>query len=61
MRCRTPEPQETRLGGVQEPEEHVPGPDDTIAFQRFYNAGADRPRSTSLIYRLLIAWWRDRR
>ncbi len=46
---------------MQEPEEHVPGPDDTIAFQRFYNAGADRPRSTSLIYRLLIAWWRDRR
>ena len=46
---------------MQEPEEHVPGPDDTIAFQRFYNAGPDQRRSRSLIYRLLIGWWRDRR
>lgn len=46
---------------MEEPQEHLPGPDDTVAFQRFYNSGPDPTTSRSLIYRLLIGWWRKRR
>jgi hypothetical protein len=37
-------------------------PDDTAAFQRFYTgAPTGNPQSRSLLYRVLIGWWRDRR
>lgn len=37
-------------------------PDDTAAFQRFYaETPASQPQSRSLLYRVLIGWWRDRR
>ena len=47
------------------PEDSTPTPsaDDTAAFQRYYLAGdaASPPaRSRSLLYRLLIGWWKER-
>jgi hypothetical protein len=37
-------------------------PDDTAAFQRFYaqDPVAEREQSRSLLYRVLVSWWRDR-
>jgi hypothetical protein len=35
-------------------------PDDTAAFQRFYSGSTDQAQSRSLLYRILIGWWRDR-
>ncbi|MDA8282047.1 MAG: hypothetical protein M0Z42_01820 [Actinomycetota bacterium] len=34
--------------------------DETRAFQRFY-LGDDQPPRRSLLYRLLVGWWRRRR
>jgi hypothetical protein len=46
---------------MTEPDERAPGADDTAAFQRFYGSGLpDDNRRRGLVYRLLIAWWRDR-
>jgi hypothetical protein len=46
---------------MDEPEARTPGPDDTAAFQRFYNV---EPRESSgdhgLLYRIFVGWWRDR-
>lgn len=46
---------------MTEPEERIPGPDDTAAFQRFYGAGqGDDARERGILYRLFVGWWRDR-
>ena len=46
---------------MTEPQERVPGPDDTAAFQRFYVSGPNETAERhGLLYRLLIGWWRDR-
>lgn len=47
---------------MTEPDERLPGPDDTAAFQRFYASGhADEETERGMLYRLLVGWWRDRR
>lgn len=46
---------------MEEPEEQTPRPDDTVAFQRFYNSTPERSTSKGLVYKLLVGWWRDRR
>lgn len=45
---------------MSDPQERTSGPDDTAAFQRFYSAGSPERSQKSLIYRLLVGWWRDR-
>ncbi len=47
---------------MTDPEERIPGPDDTAAFQRFYGGGGspDPSPDRGLLYRLLVGWWRDR-
>jgi len=46
---------------MDEPEAHTPGPDDTAAFQRFYNSGSrDKASDQGLLYRIFVGWWRDR-
>jgi hypothetical protein len=47
----------------------VPAADDTAAFQRFYFADGERSfsepeqpvASRSLLYRVFVGWWRDRK
>ena len=46
---------------MTDPQERTPGPDDTAAFQRFYGTGPGEERSRSVLYRILVGWWRDRR
>ncbi len=45
-----------------EPDDRIPGTDDTAAFQRFYGGGeaAEEVGRRGLLYRLLVGWWRDR-
>jgi hypothetical protein len=45
---------------MDEPEARAPAPDDTAAFQRFYDARRDRSSDHGLLYRIFVGWWRDR-
>ena len=45
---------------MSQPQERIPGPDDTAAFQAFYAAPSNRPRDKGLVYRIFVGWWRDR-
>ncbi|HLI54895.1 MAG TPA: hypothetical protein VKU88_11255 [Acidimicrobiales bacterium] len=45
---------------MAEPQERTPGPDDTAAFLRFYEARPTDEKRGGLLYRLLVGWWRDR-
>ncbi|MGC8513920.1 MAG: hypothetical protein ACP5P1_12940 [Acidimicrobiales bacterium] len=46
---------------MEEPQEQTPRPDDTVAFQRFYDSTPERRTSKSLWYKLFVGWWRGRR
>jgi hypothetical protein len=37
----------------------APAPDDTAAFQAYYQGAAAQP-DHGLLYRILVGWWRDR-
>ena len=45
---------------MPEPEERTLRPDDTAAFQRFYNEDVAEGRQRGFLYRLFLGWWRDR-